>query len=172
MEMKRVGHIGSLAAAAVAVGVLFAAPSASAESTDGVHDDATDGTAQLVPRAPVEPDAGVSLDRHRIGAAIGSSSTIATPASSGGAQRCGSAYHAGSPLGDGEYSEGAILDASGISCKQALALVRPRYRALYRDNRVGAGRSFRIGAFACKSYLDGPNLLKRCLAQHRRFDFI
>jgi|GEM_PF-6968731 len=93
-------------------------------------------------------------------------------AASSGGQRCGLAYHAGSPVGDGEYTEGAILNTSGISCKQALALVRPRYRALYRDNRIGAGRSFRIADFACKSSLDGPNLLKRCLARHRRFDFI
>ena len=107
-----------------------------------------------------------------LGAACDSPSTIAMAAPGRGGQRCGLAYHAGSPVGDGEYTEGAILDTRGISCKQALALVRPRYRGLYRDNRVGAGRSFRIGAFACKSYLDGPNLLKRCLARHRRFDFI
>lgn len=132
----------------------------------------TTGQLSWYPERPMSRILACLLIVLAFGAAIDSPSTIATPASSGGGQRCGLAYHAGSPVGDGEYTEGAILDTSGISCKQALALVRPRYRALYRGNRIGAGRSFRIGAFACKSYLDGPNLLKRCLARHRRFDFI
>jgi hypothetical protein len=78
--------------------------------------------------------------------------------------------HAGQPLGDGEYSDGAILSTKGISCAHALALVKPRYKRILRGGT--ANSSFRIGPYHCRYQPDGPNRLKICADGTRRFEFI
>jgi hypothetical protein len=75
--------------------------------------------------------------------------------------------HAGQGVGDGEYSDGAMLNAKGISCRAALALVKPRYHAILE----GKG-PFTLGKFRCTRSFDGPNTLKTCVDGSRRFQFL
>jgi len=79
--------------------------------------------------------------------------------------------HAGTAEGDGEYSDGAIQSADGISCAHALALVRPRYRWIYAHWSQAYRHGFRIGSFRCRITPDGPDALKSCVYGRRRFSF-
>ena len=80
--------------------------------------------------------------------------------------------HAGAVEGDGEYSDGAIQAAFGISCLRALALVKPRYHWIYAHWREAYGHGFRIRGFRCHITPDGPNDLKTCIDGRRHFDFV
>ena len=79
--------------------------------------------------------------------------------------------HAGKAEGDGEYTDGAIQDAYGISCNRALALVKPRYHWINAHWHQTYRHGFRIGAFSCHITPQGPNALKTCVDRNRRFDF-
>ena len=86
-------------------------------------------------------------------------------------------YHAGTPVGDGEYTDGALLKAHGIGCRSALALVKPRYRwVIRRESRaVIHARQIppvRLGKFRCHYSTDGPVALKTCMARGAWFTFI
>lgn len=86
-------------------------------------------------------------------------------------------YHAGHMLGDGEYSEGAILTVRHVSCASALALVRPRYKWIIdRENKpvVHANEipPFQLGRFTCRYTPEGPDTLKTCTHGAARFTFI
>lgn len=91
------------------------------------------------------------------------------------AENCGS-YHAGTVEGDGEYSDGAMLAASGISCRSAFALVKSRYHwVLRREQDVSlAGKlpKFRLGSFRCRFSPTGPDTLKICVSRSARFTFV
>ena len=80
--------------------------------------------------------------------------------------------HAGRLEGDGEYTDGAILSARGISCKRALDLVKPRYHWLYAHWNRAYHHGFRIKSFHCRIKLYGPNYLKTCDSGHRQFKFV
>jgi hypothetical protein len=80
--------------------------------------------------------------------------------------------HSGKVEGDGEYTDGAIQSANGISCGRALALVKPRYRWIYTHWNQTYHHGFRIGSFHCRITPDGPDDLKSCTDGRRRFSFI
>ena len=80
--------------------------------------------------------------------------------------------HAGTVEGDGEYTDGAIQEAAGISCHQALALVKPRYRWIYKHWSQAYHHGFRLGQFHCHMTPEGPDVLKSCVSGKRRFDFV
>lgn len=89
------------------------------------------------------------------------------------------ANHAGKVEGDGQYTDGAIEYAVGISCSEALALVKPRYRGLFNNGSplFGHGRdpfkvSFMIGGYDCYLTPYGPVDLGVCVDRSRRFAFI
>lgn len=101
------------------------------------------------------------------------SSALAQPASSpiaGMARACHN--HAGRVEGDGEYTDGAIQSAVGISCRRALQLVKPRYHWIYKHWEQAYHHGFRIGAFRCHITPDGPNDLKSCVHRNKRFAFV
>ena len=91
------------------------------------------------------------------------------------AQNC-LAYHAGNIEGDGEYSDGAMLSARGITCRRAFGLVRPRYgRVLSRERDIslnGQLPHFRLGLFRCHFTPSGPDTLKTCVSPRARFTFL
>ncbi len=76
-------------------------------------------------------------------------------------------FHAGKALGDGEYSDGAMISATGISCGAAFSLIRPQYSKILR----GTG-PFMLGKFSCTRSLDGPDTLKTCVDGAKRFQFL
>jgi hypothetical protein len=80
--------------------------------------------------------------------------------------------HAGKVEGDGEYTDGAILSAVGISCGQALTLVKPRYHWIYAHFRQAYQHGFQLGAFSCRITPDGPDDLKSCVHADQHFAFI
>jgi hypothetical protein len=80
--------------------------------------------------------------------------------------------HAGTFEGDGEYSDGAVQEASGISCARALALVKTRYHWIYAHWNQAYHHGFRIRSFSCHMKPEGPDDLKICRDGHRRFDFV
>jgi hypothetical protein len=82
--------------------------------------------------------------------------------------------HAGTPVGDGEYSHGVIEFVRGISCRHALRLVRPNYsRVLRLEGESGElTGTFRIRGFHCSWEASGPVDVKRCHAGGRRFRFL
>lgn len=87
-------------------------------------------------------------------------------AAASAATRC-RGVHAGRAVGDGEYSDGAMLNATGISCRAALALVKPRYHGILE----GEG-PFTLGQFHCTRSFDGPDTLKTCVDRDRHFQFL
>jgi hypothetical protein len=84
--------------------------------------------------------------------------------------------HAGHPVGDGQYSDGAVTTARNISCGRALALVKPRYTWILKREPSGVPpsryRPFRLGPFVCRYSFDGPVTLKSCVHGRARFTFI
>ncbi len=80
--------------------------------------------------------------------------------------------HPGIPEGDGEYSDGAILQADGISCRGALALVKSRYHWIYAHWDRAYYDGFRLHGFRCRMRQEGPDVLKTCVNRHRRFEFV
>ena len=83
-------------------------------------------------------------------------------------------FHAGRPVGDGEYSEGAMISAEHIGCRHALRIVKPHYRHILDLEGLAATPtgSFRLGRFHCHWKLEGPNATKRCADGRRKFVFI
>jgi hypothetical protein len=82
--------------------------------------------------------------------------------------------HAGAISGDGEWSDGAIEFVHEISCRRALALVKPNYHRILRleaESGQPTGR-FRIGGFHCNWEAAGPVAVKRCHLGVRRFRFL
>jgi hypothetical protein len=89
------------------------------------------------------------------------------------------ANHAGRLEGDGQYSDGAIDTAVGVTCRAALALVKPRYPSLFGSGGTlfGPGRdpfkrSFIVGGYNCYLTPDGPVDLAVCVQKSHRFTFI
>jgi hypothetical protein len=112
-------------------------------------------------------------------AAVGASTYLAPPAARGRSAEQPVAVmarvchnHAGRVEGDGEYTDGAMLSAHGISCRRAFALVKPKYPWIYANWRHAYKHGFRLGAFRCRITPDGPNDLKSCTDGKRRFTFI
>lgn len=83
-------------------------------------------------------------------------------------------FHAGHQVGDGEFSDGAMISAKHISCSHALGIVKPHYRhILHLEGLAGTPTgSFRLGRFQCHWRLEGPNATKRCAAGRQQFTFI
>jgi hypothetical protein len=80
--------------------------------------------------------------------------------------------HAGKVEGDGEYSDGAIQSARGVTCRRALSLVKPRYHWIYAHWHRAYHDGFRIARFRCHMKLYGPDYLKICVSGRRRFTFV
>ena len=80
-------------------------------------------------------------------------------------------YHAGTPVGDGEYTDGALLEAHGIGCRSALALVKPRYRWVIRresrscDSCTPNSAQSASASFAVITRPTARSLFKACMAQ-------
>jgi hypothetical protein len=96
---------------------------------------------------------------------------IATVAGGPGVARATKAVscHAGKMLGDGEYSDGAVIWVKNMTCRQALALVKPRYDTI-RTTPVSG--HFRLGKFLCRVELSGPDTVKICSYRNRGFHFL
>jgi hypothetical protein len=82
--------------------------------------------------------------------------------------------HAGREVGDGESTEGTVLSATHMSCRHALRIVRPHYKKVLQieaESGTSTG-SFRLGAFHCSWRRQGPDTIKSCVNQRRRFTFL
>jgi hypothetical protein len=77
-------------------------------------------------------------------------------------------------VGDGESTEGTILSATHISCRHALRIVRPHYKEVLRiEAESGASTgNFRLRAFKCTWRRQGPDTIKYCVSDRRRFTFL
>lgn len=92
------------------------------------------------------------------------------PTSSAGSGGHAASCHAGRVEGDGEYSDGAIIWVNHITCRRALALVKPRY---HRIRLMRIGHHFRLGQFACRiTYPGGPDTVKVCRYRADGFRFV
>jgi hypothetical protein len=78
--------------------------------------------------------------------------------------------HAGRDQGDGEYSDGAVVWVKNISCRQALALVKPAYPTI--RHLTGRSGHFRLGKFSCSYKLEGPDRLEACSHGRAGFRFV
>ena len=79
--------------------------------------------------------------------------------------------HAGSDLGDGEFSGGAVYEVHRISCHAALALITPHYVHITELARGDFGR-FRLGRFHCTFKAAGPVHTKTCRSGSQSFSFV
>jgi hypothetical protein len=108
-----------------------------------------------------------------IGACLAPATALARPAGQPAASIARACHnHAGKIEGDGEYTDGAMVNAVGISCKRALAIVKPRYHWLYAHFEHAYHHGWRFGVFSCHMELVGPDDVKHCVDHRRSFTFL
>ncbi len=86
-------------------------------------------------------------------------------------------FHSGHPVGDGEFSDGALISATHLSCKRALDIVKPKYPKIVQDEHSSSSDTgqFNLGAFSCEWNLEAPAFAaytKTCVAGRRSFKFL
>ena len=76
---------------------------------------------------------------------------------------------AGTPEGDGEYSDGSVIWVRGMTCEAALALIEPHHSELVGKR---AGTTYVLDGFRCKVvYPGGPDFVDECVAGSRASTF-
>lgn len=76
---------------------------------------------------------------------------------------------AGTPVGDGEYSNGSVTWVRGMTCEAALALIEPHHSELVGKK---TGTTYVLDGFRCKVvYPGGPDVINECTAGSRAFHF-
>jgi hypothetical protein len=77
---------------------------------------------------------------------------------------------AGTPEGDGEYSDGSVIWVRGMTCEAALALIEPHHSELVGKR---AGTTYVLDGFRCKVvYPGGPDFVDECVAGSRALHFL